>query len=321
MCGAAFVLISAVALSGCSSSTKKLDPFAGKGSPYYSGKGALPKGGGRYHVGKPYQVAGRWFTPKEQPGYDKTGTASWYGEAFHRRKTSNGEWFNMNDLTAAHATLPLPSYAKVTNLENGREVVVRLNDRGPFVGPRIIDLSKRSAEVLGFKQNGKAQVRVQWIGVAPLSDDGNHLIAMNQALGRGEGVSGLRQIAKGKARIPDVQVADAKPRYDNSKLTELASAQSDISVKQSDGSNRQYFIQVASFTDAENAIATQDMLERISAANVVESTRNDEPIYRVQIGPLKSEVMALQVLDDVQEAGFFDAKVVSSKLQRASNTY
>lgn len=321
VCGAALVLISAVALSGCSSSTKKLDPFAGKGSPHFTGNGPVPKGGGRYHVGKPYQVAGRWFTPKEQPGYDKKGTASWYGEAFHRRKTSNGEWFNMNDLTAAHATLPLPSYAKVTNLENGQEVVVRINDRGPFVGTRIIDLSKRSAEVLGFKQNGKAEVRVQWIGVAPLNDDGNHLMAMNKALGQGEGVAGLRQIAKGRAAVPDAQIASARPRYDSSKLTDLAAVQSGMGIKQSDSTTREYFIQVASFSDAENAVATQEMLERISASNVIESSRAGDPVYRVQIGPLKSEVMALQVLDDVQEAGFFDAKVISSKLQQASNTY
>ena len=83
--------------------------------------------------------------------------ASWYGEAFNRRKTSNGEWFDMTRLTAAHPTLPLPSYVKVTNLDNGREVVVRVNDRGPFVGTRIIDLSKRTAEVLDFKKQGQGR--------------------------------------------------------------------------------------------------------------------------------------------------------------------
>ena len=96
---ARFLLLgAAVALAGCASDKGKggrLDPFAGKGSPYYKGSGPIPKGGGRYHVGKPYQVAGRWFTPKEQPGYDKTGVASWYGEDFHRRQTSNGEYFDM----------------------------------------------------------------------------------------------------------------------------------------------------------------------------------------------------------------------------------
>ena len=119
-------------LAGCSSSTKhaKLDPFAGKGSPYYTGKGPIPFGGGRYQVGKPYQVAGRWFAPKEQPNYDKEGTASWYGEAFHKRRTSNGEWFNMNQLTAAHRTLPFGTRLQLEHA--GRRVVVTVTDRGPF---------------------------------------------------------------------------------------------------------------------------------------------------------------------------------------------
>ena len=156
----AVVALVGVGLSACSSSkTASKDPFAGKGSPYYSKPGPLPKGGGRYHVGQPYQVAGHWFRPHEQPGYDKVGIASWYGPQFHRRMTSNGEWFDMNDLTAAHATLPLPSYAKVTNLENGREVIVRINDRGPFVGTRIIDMSRKSAEILAFKNRGMSKVQ------------------------------------------------------------------------------------------------------------------------------------------------------------------
>ena len=138
---ASALLAISLVLTGCSS--KSSDPFAGVGSPRYPGNGPLPKGGGRYHVGKPYQVAGRWFHPTEQPDYDKVGIASWYGPQFHRRRTSNGEWFDMNYLSAAHPTLPLPSYVKVTNLENGREIIVRVNDRGPFVGTRIIDLSRR----------------------------------------------------------------------------------------------------------------------------------------------------------------------------------
>ena len=153
-------------LSGCSSTTSKhgaLDPFAGKGSPYYKGNGPIPLGGGRYQVGKPYQVAGHWFKPKEQPNYDKQGTASWYGEAFHRRMTSNGEWFDMNQLTAAHATLPLPSYVKVTNLENGREVIVRVNDRGPWSGGRIIDLSYAAAKVIGLHKSGTARVSLTMV--------------------------------------------------------------------------------------------------------------------------------------------------------------
>ena len=173
------LLLSVLSLVGCSSSMKR-DPFAGIGSPIYKGNGPLPKGGGRYQLGEPYEVAGVWFYPKEEPAYDKMGVASWYGPQFHRRMTSNGEWFDMDYLSAAHPTLPLPSYAKVTSLETGKEIVVRVNDRGPFVADRIIDLSRKSAEALGFRNKGTAEVRVQYIGPAPLNDHGMHLAAMNR---------------------------------------------------------------------------------------------------------------------------------------------
>ena len=199
-------------ISGCSSNrTASRDPFAGTGSPIYKGNGPVPMGGGRYHIGEPYQVAGRWFKPKEQPNYDKTGPASWYGEAFNRRMTSNGEWFDMTRLTAAHPTLPLPSYAKVTNVNNGKTVIVRINDRGPFVGPRIIDLSKQTASALGFKRQGTATVRVQYIGPAPLNDDGSNLMAMNQELENGTPLRQMIAAASGKRRAEPVQVAEADP--------------------------------------------------------------------------------------------------------------
>jgi len=114
-------------------------------------------------VGKPYRVAGRWYVPREDWNYDETGIASWYGRKFHGRRTANGEIFDMNKLTAAHRTLPLPSYVRVTNLENGRAINVRVNDRGPFVKGRIIDLSRRAAQLLGFAAKGTARVRVQII--------------------------------------------------------------------------------------------------------------------------------------------------------------
>lgn len=136
-----------------------------------NGEGRIAKGGGGYKLGKPYAVAGRWYVPRAEPGYDRSGTASWYGSDFHGRKTANGEVFDMNALTAAHPTLPLPSYVSVTNLANGRTVLVRLNDRGPYVRDRVIDLSRRSAEALGYIGRGTANVRVQFVGQAPLDGD------------------------------------------------------------------------------------------------------------------------------------------------------
>jgi len=147
-------------------------------SPRLTSSSRVKKGGGRYQVGKPYKVAGNWYHPKEQPNYDKVGTASWYGPNFHGRLTANGEIYDQNMLSAAHPTLPLPSYVRVTNLANGRSALVRVNDRGPFAHGRLIDLSNKTAEVLQFKHQGTAQVRVQYVGRAPLNgDDTRFLLA------------------------------------------------------------------------------------------------------------------------------------------------
>jgi rare lipoprotein A len=127
--------------------------------------------GGR-KVGQPYQVAGVWYVPKDEADYDRRGVASWYGDAFHLKATANGETFDMNAVSAAHTTLPLPSMVEVTNLDNGKKLVVRVNDRGPFVGNRIIDLSREAAIQLGFHRQGLANVRVRYVGPAPLPADG-----------------------------------------------------------------------------------------------------------------------------------------------------
>lgn len=138
----------------------------------------VPKGGGRYTVGKPYKIAGKWYYPKSDPDYEKVGYASWYGPTFHGRKTANGEIFDRNALTAAHPTMPLPSYAKVTNLANGQSMVVRVNDRGPFHDNRVIDLSERVANMLGTKARGIAKVKVEYVGRAPLhGQDEKRLLA------------------------------------------------------------------------------------------------------------------------------------------------
>jgi rare lipoprotein A len=137
-------------------------------------QGPLRKGGGHYKLGSPYKVAGKWYVPREDHNYDRIGVGSWYGEDFHGRKTANGELFDKNALTAAHPTLPLPSYAYVTNLENGRKILVRVNDRGPYVGGRIIDLSRASATALGYVGKGRAKVRVRYAGRAPMNGDDAH---------------------------------------------------------------------------------------------------------------------------------------------------
>ena len=133
----------------------------------------VPRGGGQYLVGHPYTVAGRTYYPSENTGYSAVGMASWYGSAFHGRRTANGEVYDMASLSAAHPTMPLPSYARVTNLANGYSIIVRVNDRGPFHGGRVMDVSSRVADVLDFKGAGTAKIRVDYMARAPLegSDD------------------------------------------------------------------------------------------------------------------------------------------------------
>src|SRR5580698_4380978 len=159
-------------LANCSG---KVDPYYGvSASPRVVSYGdTVPKGGGVYRVGAPYMVAGRVYVPEENSNYRADGLASWYGEDFHGRQTANGEVFDLNGISAAHPTLPLPSYVRVSNLSNGRSIIVRINDRGPFHGNRIIDVSGRTAELLGFRANGTAWVRVEYVGRAPVegSDD------------------------------------------------------------------------------------------------------------------------------------------------------
>lgn len=308
------LLAMSVTISGCSSQrSASRDPFAGTGSPYYKGKGPVPMGGGRYHIGEPYQVAGRWFTPKEQPNYDKTGPASWYGEAFNRRMTSNGEWFDMTRLTAAHPTLPLPSYAKVTNVYNGATIVVRINDRGPFVGPRIIDLSKQSASMLGFKQQGTAKVRVQYIGPAPLNDNGTHLMAMNRELENGTPLRQMIAAASGKRRSDTIQVAQAETEQQ-----QTYQAEPEQTFEQTPPSAVKYFVQAGTFADPDNAERLRLEFVNIGPVQVAELMGTNGPVYRMRVGPFDNLNDAQIALNQVHGYGLPDAQLLESRLQQAS---
>ncbi|HEY5378699.1 MAG TPA: septal ring lytic transglycosylase RlpA family protein [Pseudolabrys sp.] len=170
---------------GTSASARVIEP----GEP-------VPKGGGVYRVGKPYVVAGREYVPHEDTNYSAEGLASWYGDDFHGRYTANGEIFDMNSLSAAHPTLPLPSYVRVTNLANHKSIVVRVNDRGPYVGNRVIDVSVRTAKLLGFYGNGVTKVKVDYVGRAPITGSDDRKLEAT-----------LREGTPGK--LPMVQVASA----------------------------------------------------------------------------------------------------------------
>jgi rare lipoprotein A len=169
-------------LANCASSSmsSRIDPKYGvSSSPRVVAFGdPVPKGGGTYRVGKPYTVGGRVYVPEEDVNYREDGLASWYGDDFHGRLTANGEVYDMTSLSAAHPTLPMPCYARVTNLSNGKSLIVRVNDRGPYHGNRLMDVSSRAAELLEFKGNGVARVRVEYVGRAPLEgSDDRQLIA------------------------------------------------------------------------------------------------------------------------------------------------
>ena len=204
-------------LANCASSNKfasRVDPRYGvSSSPRVVAFGdPVPKGGGTYRVGKPYSVAGRVYVPEEDTDYRAEGMASWYGDDFHGRLTANGEVFDMSSLTAAHPTLPMPSYARVTNLSNGKSLVVRVNDRGPYHGNRLIDVSNKAAELLEFKGNGVAKVRVEYVGRAPLEgSDDRQLMATLRTGVPAPSPSAVR-IASARPFIPEISPSSGRIR-------------------------------------------------------------------------------------------------------------
>jgi len=196
------------------------DDFGVPPSPRVAVGDNVPKGGGKYLVGDAYQVAGRTYTPRAVNHYSAKGLASWYGDGFHGRRTANGEVFDMADMTAAHPTLPLPSYVRVTNLDNGRSMLVRVNDRGPFRSDRLIDVSAKVAAMLDFKRKGTARVQVDYVGPARMDGaDKKMLVASYRGPGRKPADDSLLAFAEpkpeaapsAKAAPVDFGIADDPP--------------------------------------------------------------------------------------------------------------
>lgn len=195
----------AAALAGCAQNNQRygssgsggIDPKYGvAASPRVVADGeSVPKGGGQYMIGRPYKIAGKTYYPSERR-VAQIGTASWYGADFHGRKTANGEVFDRGSITAAHPTMPLPSYARVTNLRNTRSIVVRVNDRGPYHGGRVMDVSQRVAEALEFKHFGVAKVRVEYLTKAPIrGSDDRMLLASLRTDGSAATLNGMPETA------------------------------------------------------------------------------------------------------------------------------
>src|SRR5579864_3573267 len=198
-------------LANCSSSGtfSRVDPRYGvSSSPRVVAFGEpVPKGGGTYRVGKPYVVAGRVYVPEEDANYREEGLASWYGDDFHGRQTANGEVFDMTSLSAAHPTLPMPCYARVTNLANGKSLIVRVNDRGPYRDNRVMDVSSRAADLLEFKGNGVARVRVEYVGRAPLEGSDDRALMATLRTGVPAPAPSLVRVASAHPFVPELPSA------------------------------------------------------------------------------------------------------------------
>src|SRR6266566_9304453 len=208
----AAVAAACLMLANCASSNKfasRVDPKYGvSSSPRVVELGEpVPKGGGTYRVGKPYIVAGRIYVPEEDVNYREEGTASWYGDDFHGRLTANGEVFDMGSLTAAHPTLPMPCYARVTNIANGKSLIVRVNDRGPYHGNRLIDVSNKAAELLEFKGNGVARVRVEYVARAPLEGSDDRQLIATLRTGEPAPSPSLVRVASARSFVPEISAS------------------------------------------------------------------------------------------------------------------
>ena len=295
----------------------------------------VPKGGGYYTVGQPYQINGVSYAPREEPGYERVGNASWYGELFHGRRTANGEIYDMDRLSAAHPTLPLPVYARVTNLNNGRSVVVRINDRGPYKNDRIIDLSRRSAELLGFRNRGTATVRVKYLGRAPLNGDDSYerqyLASQSWVHLAAKGDPSLGAVSTVAVEsIAAETLPAAKPESRPQTVPEAVGrivAKQDVMPKPAALAPPQItgalpakaararaggpVIQAGSFKNQDNAERAHQTLSSIAPVDVAEIEVGGETYFRVRVGPFANMGAARAALRKVSGAGFQGAKVLT----------
>ena len=269
---------------------------------------------GAYKIGKPYQIKGVWYYPQVDYSYDETGVASWYGADYHGKFTANGEVMDPNAVTAAHRTLPMPSLVKVTNLDNGRIIMVRINDRGPFAHGRILDLSKRAAELLDIDPKGTARVRVQ------IMQDESRLLAYQS--------KGYEQTPLEAAPVEQVTTENlaapagaktAKPRSGKSAPT-AAPAAAPATVELPDLENQtiyqqqtratQLYIQTGAFTRFDNANKMSAALSSMGSTTVSQLHGKSGSIFRVRMGPLASLEDADAMLEKVIASGYPDAKLV-----------
>ncbi len=301
------VLAAILALSGCTESRLAIQ------TAKVLNRTDVPQvaaGGGVYKVGQPYEVAGVRYEPREDPVYDQTGIASWYGKPFHGERTANGEVYDMYSLTAAHTTLPMPSFVRVTNLENGRSIIVKVNDRGPFVPGRIIDMSFESAQLLGFDQKGTARVRVQAVpaatetliaakGAAPRAAPAPQIAAVpTQVVARTElpPVAGIAV-----APLPPPVLA-ARP---NANKVNVAPQVSLVKVAQSS-----IYVQAGAFASYDNAAKLSQELAAYGPVAISPVAAGGRQLYRVRVGPIDNVDRADAALSGLLARGHTEARIV-----------
>jgi rare lipoprotein A len=244
-------------------------------------------------IGKPYQVAGIWYYPADEASYDEVGYASWYGDAFHGGPTANGEVYDMNMVGAAHKTLPLPSYAEVTALDTGRTVLVRINDRGPFVTNRIIDLSRRAAEQLGIARQGVARVRVRRV----YPGEADRLALRSGRAASERPVQSSTALAALDTRFQRWLIQQTRPV-----VTVAQPVQVQPPPLFSAASIGGYFVQIGAYGDRSRADSLASQL-----GGSIDAAGN---VYRVRIGPYFDEEMALAALARAQGQGYQDARLI-----------
>ena len=272
---------------------------------------------GRYKVGKPYQIANVWYYPRADYLYDETGIASWYGPGFHGRETANGEVYDQHAMTAAHRTLPMPSLVRVTNLENGRSVKVRVNDRGPYAHGRIIDLSKRAAELLGFVNQGTAKVRVQVLEME------SRELAL--AAGAGEDVLGPRPPAVpvetvAVQELPPIGTTAAQAAPQTAPAAQASAAperlrtatlsDEDPVVTQEIVRPTAIYVQAGAFSQVANAVRLRARLVSLGNVQIAKALVGDTDFYRVRLGPMANVDQADRTLELLLNNGYNDARVV-----------
>ncbi|MBM3515266.1 MAG: septal ring lytic transglycosylase RlpA family protein [Alphaproteobacteria bacterium] len=306
------VVLSAAMLAACSSVGRKPPPHA----PVEAAD--LPEGG-IYKVGNPYQIDGVWYYPSEDYSYVEEGVASWYGPDFHGKKTANGERYDMNALTAAHPTLPMPSVVNVTNLANGRQIKLRINDRGPFKSNRVIDVSRRAAQLLDFQQAGTTRVRIQ-------IDATESLTIKNMMLARSPGELPKVNAAPSKAIAsapldppPPTSAAQARtpPRASSrnvarSNLPPVAERPARVAEAkpQQLPAGLGVYIQAGAFADSGNAKRLMQQMAEFGHAFVVTVTINAQQLFRVRLGPLQDDEGANELLNRIKSFGYDDAQIV-----------